>query len=144
VSQPSDVLTAKLAVADATTSLFLGLGAVALLVGGIGIANVMVISVLERRGEVGLRRALGAARRHVAAQFVVESLLLGTLGGAVGVGLGAGVTVVLANNRGWQPVVPPWAAGLGLAAAVLVGTVAGLYPALRAARLAPTEALRTA
>ncbi|MFC6014591.1 ABC transporter permease [Plantactinospora solaniradicis] len=144
VSRPSDVLTARTAVLNASTSLYLGLGAVALLVGGIGIANVMVISVLERRGEVGLRRALGAARRHVAAQFVVESMLLGTAGGAVGVLLGVAVTVALANNRGWQPIVPPIAAGLGLAAAVGVGTIAGLYPALRAARMAPTEALRTA
>jgi putative ABC transport system permease protein len=144
VSRPSDVLSARLAVADATTSLFLGLGAVALLVGGIGIANVMVISVLERRGEVGLRRALGAARRHVAAQFVVESVLLGAVGGGVGVLLGAAVTVILAHNRGWQPIIPPVAAGLGLTAALLVGTLAGLYPALRAARMAPTEALRTA
>ncbi|MFC4071184.1 ABC transporter permease [Actinoplanes subglobosus] len=144
VSRPSDVLSARLAVADATTSLFLGLGAVALLVGGIGIANVMVISVLERRGEVGLRRALGAARRHVAAQFVVESVLLGAVGGGAGVLLGAAVTVALAQNRGWQPIIPSVAAALGLAAALLVGTVAGLYPALRAARMAPTEALRTA
>ncbi|WP_239141589.1 ABC transporter permease, partial [Actinoplanes campanulatus] len=144
VSQPSDVLTARQAVDDASTSLFLGLGAVALLVGGIGIANVMVISVLERRGEVGLRRALGAARRHVAAQFVVESVLLGAVGGGVGVLLGAGVTVALAVNRGWQPLIPPEAASGGLAAAILVGTIAGLYPALRAARMAPTEALRTA
>jgi putative ABC transport system permease protein len=100
--------------------------------------------VLERRGEVGLRRALGAARRHVAAQFVIESMLLGTVGGGVGVLLGATVTVILANHQGWQPIVPPEAAAGGLAAAVLVGTVAGLYPALRAARMAPTEALRTA
>ncbi|MDI6101064.1 ABC transporter permease [Actinoplanes sp. NEAU-A12] len=144
VSRPSDVLSARLAVADATTSLFLGLGAVALLVGGIGIANVMVISVLERRGEVGLRRALGAARRHVAAQFVVESVLLGAVGGGAGVLLGAAVTVALAHHQGWQPIIPPVAAGLGLVAAIGVGTVAGLYPALRAARMAPTEALRTA
>ena len=144
VSRPSDVLSARLAVVDASTSLFLGLGAVALLVGGIGIANVMVISVLERRGEIGLRRALGAARRHVSAQFVVESLLLGAAGGAAGVLLGAAVTVVLARNRGWQPIIPPAAAAAGLIAAVLVGTIAGVYPALRAARMAPTEALRSA
>ncbi|HWS33376.1 MAG TPA: ABC transporter permease [Actinoplanes sp.] len=144
VSRPSDVLSARLAVAEEGTSLFLGLGAVALLVGGIGIANVMVISVLERRGEVGLRRALGAARRHVAAQFVVESVLLGAVGGGVGVLLGAGVTVGWAYHRHWQPLVPPEAVGGALVAAVVVGTVAGFYPALRAARMAPVEALRAA
>jgi putative ABC transport system permease protein len=142
VSRPSDTLTARLAVADSTTSLMLGLGAVALLVGGIGIANVMVISVLERRGEIGLRRTLGATRRHVAAQFVVESGLLGTAGGIVGVLMGVAITQVVALQRGWPALVPPEAIGAGLAAAVLIGMLAGLYPAVRAARLAPTEALR--
>ena len=142
VSRPSDTLAARLAVADATTSLFLGLGAVALLVGGIGIANVMVISVLERRPEIGLRRALGAGRRHIAAQFLVESLLLGAAGGAVGVLLGTIVTVGLARSRDWPVLVPPIAVAAGLGAAVVVGAVAGVYPALRAARLAPTDALR--
>ena len=143
VSRPSDTLSARLAVADATTSLFLGLGAVALLVGGIGIANVMVISVLERRTEIGLRRALGAGRRHIAAQFLVESLLLGAGGGAAGVLLGTLVTLVQARHRDWPVLVPPGAAGLGLTAAIVIGAVAGVYPALRAARLAPTEALRS-
>jgi putative ABC transport system permease protein len=143
VSRPSDALSARLVVGDTVSALFLGLGAVGLLIGGIGIANVMIISVLERRTEIGLRRALGAARRHVAAQFVVESLLLGTAGGAAGVLLGALATYVLAYQRGWQPLIPPLAVGAGLVAAVTIGAVAGLYPALRAARLAPTEALRT-
>jgi putative ABC transport system permease protein len=144
VSRPSDALATRLAVAGSTTTLFLGLGAVALLVGGIGIANVMVVSVLERRSEIGLRRALGAARRHVAGQFLIESLLLGTAGGAVGVLLGTGITYVLARQHDWQTLIPLSAVGAGLAAAAVIGTLAGLYPALRAAHLSPTEALRTA
>jgi putative ABC transport system permease protein len=142
VSRPSDALEARAAAKTAFTSLFLGLGAVALLVGGVGIANVMVISVLERRSEVGLRRALGATRRHVGAQFACESLLLATAGGALGVALGALVTAGYAESRGWTTVVPPAALAGGLGAAVLIGAVAGVYPAMRAARLSPTDALR--
>jgi putative ABC transport system permease protein len=141
-SRPSDALTARVAAKSATTGLFLGLGAVALLVGGIGIANVMVIGVLERRSEIGLRRALGAARGHVGAQFLVESLLLATIGGATGVAIGAAITIAVADQRQWAVQLPAVALWGGLAAALTVGVVAGLYPALRAARLAPTEALR--
>jgi putative ABC transport system permease protein len=143
VSRPSDALAARAAAKSAFTSLFLGLGAVALLVGGVGIANVMVISVLERRSEIGLRRALGATRRHISVQFLTESLLLALLGGVAGAALGAAVTTGYALSQDWPAVVPPVALLGALGAAVAIGAIAGLYPATRAARLAPTEALRS-
>ena len=143
VSRPSDALEARAAANTAFTSLFLGLGAVALLVGGVGIANVMVISVLERRSEVGLRRALGATRRHVGAQFLCESVLLATAGGVAGVALGALVTASYAGSQGWPTVLPVVALGGGIGAALAIGALAGSYPALRAARLSPTDALRS-
>ncbi|WP_219469449.1 ABC transporter permease [Nonomuraea rhizosphaerae] len=143
VSRPSDALAAKAAAAGAFTNLLLGLGAVALLVGGVGVANTMVISVLERRSEIGLRRSLGATRGQVRLQFLAESLLLSALGGVVGAVLGALATTVYAMSRGWPAVVPPWALGGALAATLVIGTIAGLYPAVRAARLSPTVALTT-
>ena len=143
VQRPSDALAARLLAADASTSLFLGLGAVALLIAGVGIANVMLVSVLERRSEIGLRRALGATQVHVAAQFIGEALLLSLLGGAGGVAAGAGLTAAFAWYNGWALLLPPSAIVLGLGAALAIGGAAGLYPALRAARLSPTDALRS-
>jgi putative ABC transport system permease protein len=143
VSRPSDALVARAQAKSALNGLFLGLGAVSLLVGAVGIANIMVISVLERRSEIGLRRALGATKGHIRIQFLSEAMLLAVLGGAVGVGLGAAATAVYATTKHWAIVIPTlaWAGGLG--AALLIGAVAGLMPAIRAARLEPTEALWT-
>lgn len=143
VSFPADVLKAEVAAKGAYNGLFLGLGAVALLVGGVGIANVMVISVLERRSEIGLRRALGATRRHVAEQFLAEALLLSLLGGLAGTAIGAVATVVYAASQGWSVQIPAIALYGGVAAALVIGAVAGLYPSMRAAGLSPTDALRT-
>ena len=142
-SQPSDVLTARAAAAGAFNSLFLGLGAVALIVGAVGVANIMIISVLERRSEIGLRRALGATKRQIRTQFLTESILLAVVGGAVGVLAGAAATAVYANTKSWAVVIPAEAWLGGIASAILIGGLAGLMPAVRASRMAPTVALRT-
>jgi putative ABC transport system permease protein len=144
VSRPSDALAAQRATDATFTGLLLGLGAVALLVGGVGVANTMIISVLERRSEIGLRRSLGATRGHIRAQFLAESLLLSALGGGGGVLLGILVTAAYAVVQHWPVTVPAWASSGGFAATLAIGAVAGLYPAVRAARLSPTEALATA
>jgi putative ABC transport system permease protein len=143
VSRPSDALAAKQAAGAAFTGLLLGLGAVALLVGGVGVANIMVISVLERRAEIGLRRSLGATRGQVRMQFLTESLLLSALGGAGGAVLGSGVTAGYAAYQDWLTVIPVWALLGGFASTLVIGGLAGLYPAIRASRLSPTEALAT-
>ncbi len=144
VSRPSDALAARAEVDKNLQNLLLGLGGVALLVGGVGIANVMVISVLERRGEIGVRRALGATRRHIRNQFVVESTLLSLIGGILGVATGFVVTTVYANRQGWSVALPIQGLVLGVVAALAIGALAGLYPAVRAARLDPAEAVRPA
>ncbi len=144
VSRPSDALAAKQATGRTFTGLLLGLGAVALLVGGVGVANTMVISVLERRAEIGLRRSLGATRGQIRTQFLAESLLLSLLGGLGGVLLGAAVTTGYAVYQAWPTVTPAWAVAGGIGATVVIGGIAGLYPAIRASRLSPTEALASA
>ncbi|MFD3659937.1 ABC transporter permease [Streptomyces sp. NPDC058659] len=142
VGDPSSALQAKAATEGAFSSLLLGLGGIALLVGGVGVANTMIISVLERRHEIGLRRSLGATRGQIRIQFVTESLMLSGLGGLAGAALGGAATGVYASTGGLPWVVPPWAVGGGMGATLVIGTVAGLYPAVRASRLSPTLALQ--
>jgi putative ABC transport system permease protein len=144
VSQPSDTLTARAAAAGAFDSLFLGLGVVALIVGAVGVANIMIISVLERRSEIGLRRALGARKGQIRAQFLGESILLAVIGGVAGVLAGAAATAVYAGTKNWAVVIPVEAWTGGIASAVLIGALAGLMPAVRASRMPPAVALRTA
>jgi putative ABC transport system permease protein len=141
VSRPSDALTAQAAADETLLALLLALGAVAVLVGGIGVANTMVIAVLERRSEIGLRRALGATRAHIRTQFLGESVLLAALGGVGGAVLAAAVTAAFAASRGWPLALPVWVLALAAGATVLVGALAGAYPAARAARMSPTAAL---
>ncbi|MGE4426466.1 MAG: ABC transporter permease [Solirubrobacteraceae bacterium] len=143
VSQPSDALTARAAAAGAFDSLFLGLGVVALIVGAVGVANIMIISVLERRSEIGLRRALGATKGQIRTQFLGESVLLAVIGGVVGVLVGALATGVYAASKSWAVVIPVEAWTGGIASAILIGAIAGLLPAVRASRMPPTVALRT-
>jgi putative ABC transport system permease protein len=143
VSQPSAALTARAAAQSALNGLFLGLGAISLLVGAVGVGNIMLISVLERRSEIGLRRALGATKGQIRSQFLAEAILLAVLGGGVGVSAGALATAVYATTKHWATVIPALAWGGGLGAALAIGAIAGLLPALRAARMSPTEALRT-
>jgi putative ABC transport system permease protein len=143
VSQPSAALTARAKAKSALNGLFLGLGAVSLLVGAVGVGNIMLIGVLERRSEIGLRRSLGATRGQIRTQFLAEAILLAVLGGAAGVTAGALATAVYATTKGWTTTIPTLAWAGGLAAAIGIGALAGLLPALRAARLSPTEALRT-
>ena len=144
VDRPSDAIEARAAAATAFTALFLGLGAVALGVGALGIANVMLMAVLERRSEIGLRRALGATRGAIAGQFFGEALLLAGLGGLLGVLAGLAIGGAYATSQGWPVVVSPLALALGVGAAAAVGAIAGLYPAVRAASVPPTDALRAA
>jgi putative ABC transport system permease protein len=141
VGQPSSALVAQADAKSALNGLFLGLGAVALLVGAVGVANIMIISVLERRSEIGLRRALGATKGHIRTQFLSEAVFLGLLGGVVGVALGVASTFVYAHTKGWAAVVPPEAWLGGFAASLIIGAIAGLMPALRAARMSPAQAL---
>ncbi len=141
VSQPSSALVAQADAQGAFNGLFLGLGAVALLVGAVGVANIMIISVLERRSEIGLRRALGATKGHIRIQFLAEAVLLALLGGVVGVGIGVIATGVYASSKHELVVIPAIAWACGIGAAIIIGAVAGLWPALRAARMSPTQAL---
>lgn len=143
VSRPSDALAAKRATRTTFSALFLGLAGVALLVGGIGVANTMVISVLERRREIGLRRALGANKGQIRGQFLTESIALSCLGSLAGTVLGILATIGYATYQNWPPVIPLPAVAGGFGGAVLIGMAAGVHPSIRASRLTPTEALAT-
>ena len=142
VSRPSDALDARRAADEALTSLLIGLGAVALLVAGVAIANIMVISVLERRMEIGVRRAIGATRGHIRVQFLIESMMLSGIGGVLGIGLGTAITIGYAASRDLKVAVPPQGLALSVLAALAIGAIAGLYPAIRASRIPPAEAVR--
>ncbi|HEX4109334.1 MAG TPA: ABC transporter permease [Solirubrobacteraceae bacterium] len=144
VTQPSNALVAEADAKGTFNGLFLGLGAIALLVGAIGVANIMIISVLERRSEIGLRRALGATKSQIRIQFLTEAILLAVLGGAAGIGAGALATAIYASAKHETTVIPTLAWGGGIGAAIAIGAIAGILPAMRAARLSPTDALRTA
>lgn len=141
VSRPSAALAAKRETNQAFEGLFLGLASVALLVGGIGIADTMFVSVLERRREIGLRRALGARRADILAQFLLEAVVLGVVGGVAGLAVGAASGAAWSASRGWPLVVPLQDALLALAASVVVAAIAGLAPSVRAARQSPVSAL---
>jgi putative ABC transport system permease protein len=143
IANPADALLARASANNAFHGLLLALGAVAVIVGAVGIANVMIIAVIERRGEIGLRRALGGTAGHIATQFIAESALLAALGGAAGATLGAAATTIYATSRRWNTTISPLVLGSGIAAALVIGVIAGLYPALRAARLPPSEAIRS-
>lgn len=142
VQKPPEPADLRRDVEGDVNALFLVLGGVALLVGAIGIANVTLVSVLERVGEIGLRRALGAARRHIAAQFLVETTAMGLIGGVLGASLGVLVIVTISASRTWIPVLDPWVPLTAPIVGGVTGLIAGFYPALRAARLEPVEALR--
>jgi ABC-type antimicrobial peptide transport system permease subunit len=144
VSRPSDALAARGVIDKTLSKLLLGLGAISLLVGGIGITNTMLVTVLQRQGEIGLRRAIGAPKGQIRTQFLIESALLSTLGGIGGIGLGALSVFVMTLVQSWPFTFSfPVAAG-GIAAAAILGLFAGYVPARRAANLPPTVALQTA
>ena len=143
VTRPADALVARRAAEEALTGLLIGLGSVALLVGGVAIANIMVMSVLERRMEVGVRRALGATKRHIRLQFLGESILLAGIGGVLGVLIGASITVAYAINRDLTLSVPLYGLFGSIGIALVIGALAGLYPASRAAKIPPAEAVRS-
>ena len=142
VTAPRDPTRTKNAVQDDVNQLFLLLGLISLVVGAIGIANVTLVTVMERTGEIGLRRALGASRRHIAMQFLSESMAMGLVGGIIGATVGIITIVSVAGSRQWTPVLDLWLPLAAPVAGALVGLVAGLYPSIRAARMEPVDALR--
>jgi len=143
VTAPPEARRTRENVENDVNSLFLVLGLVSLVVGAIGIANVTLVTVLERVGEIGLRRALGARTHHIATQFLVESTTTGVIGGIVGASAGTIIVVAVAVARDWTPVMDMWTALVSPVAGGVIGLLAGVYPAMRAASMEPVEALRT-
>jgi putative ABC transport system permease protein len=143
VAAPSDPKSAKEGVQSDVNQLFLLLGLVSLVVGAIGIANVTLVTVMERTGEIGLRRALGASRRHIAGQFLAESVAMGVVGGIIGATVGILLVVGVSASRQWTPVLELWLPVVAPFVGAVVGLLAGLYPSVRAARMEPVDALRS-
>ncbi len=144
VSRPTEALEIREVIDETFARILQALALIVLAVGGIGIANIMVISVIERRGEIGLRRSLGATRKHIASQFIIESTVLSLLGGLLGVAIGVSIVFGYARYKDFEAIIPWYWLSIGLAAAFGLGAFAGLYPAWRASRLDPAEAVRPA
>jgi putative ABC transport system permease protein len=142
VIPPPDPRELRDRVAVDLSTLFLLLAVVSLVIGSVGIANTTFVAILERVPEIGLRRALGARRVHIGMQFLTESAILGGLGGLIGTALGVATVVTVAVAQHWTPILQPWTVFPAPAGGALTGLLAGLYPALRAARIEPADALR--
>jgi putative ABC transport system permease protein len=142
IGDPTQFFNVRKAATDIFAYLLAGIATISLIVGGIGIMNIMLVTVTERTREVGIRKALGATRLNILMQFLVEALVLCLLGGAVGILLGAGISTAIAKFAGWQTIVSPDAVAIAFAFSAGVGLFFGIWPARKAANLNPIDALR--